>query len=102
MKDYAIIAVASFPVDTVLGLDAGQAAARAHALDVISPADGNQRGIYRAAGILQFKIGETVQLETYPPKSLAREVVTVEEAVRRWDEADEVALPRVKPGKKKG
>lgn len=99
MKDYAIIAVANFPVNTVLGLDASQAAARAHALDVISPADGNQRGIYRTTGILQFKVGETVQLETYPPKSLAREVVTVEEAVRQWDEAE---LPRAKPGKKKG
>lgn len=100
MKTYIVIAIANFPAGTVFGLDAKQAAARQYALDTIKPAGNQSCGVYRATAPMQFKVGETIQLETDPPKALADEVVTVKEADRRQRQAEDAKEPSVKMGKK--
>lgn len=92
MKTYVTTAIVAIAAGTIIGLDADQARARSHALKTLRPA-GNGRGVYEALTPLQFKIGETIELDAELSRAQATELIDEKEAARRAKEAEKNAKP---------
>lgn len=90
MNSYVVIdQSARLGPGTVLTLTKEQVAPRRHNLEVIEE-DGEQ-AIVRTLKHIEFKAGETIQIDGVPPKSVSAVVVTPEvaEALAAEEEAEE-------------